>query len=292
MTDDLTEVHINTGDAVPKKQPVRRVPFAVRQEVAKQLQKMLRDGIIQPSSSPWASAIVLVRKKDGSLRLCVDYRHLNSVTKPDTFPLPRIDDLLDQLGRARYFTTLDLAAGYWQIRVADDSIEKTAFVTPNGLFEFRVMPFGLTNAPAIFQRLMQRVLNGLNPEEGPDFVAVYIDDILIFSRTMSEHLHHVGLVLDCLQGAGLKLKPNKCHFLCQRVEYLGHLVTPHGLEPNPKKVNAVTQFPVPTSTTQVRQFVGLTSYYRRFIESFAKIAAPLHNLTRKDVEFRWTTECQ
>ena len=151
------------------------------------------------------------------------------------------------------------------------------------------MSFGLTNAPAIFQ---QRVLNGFNPEEGPDFVAVYIDDILIFSRTMSEHLHHVGLVLDRLQGAGLKLKPNKCHFLCQRVEYLGHLVTPHGLEPNPKKVNAVSQFPVPTSTTQVRQFVGLTSYYQRFIESFAKIAAPLHNLTRKDVEFRWTTECQ
>ena len=228
---DLTEVHINTGDAVPKKQPVRRVPFAVRQEVAKQLQKMLRDGIIQPSSSPWASAIVLVRKKDGSLRICVDYRHLNSVTKPDTFPLPRIDDLIDQLGRARYFTTLDLAAGYWQIRVADDSIEKTAFVTPNGLFEFRVMPFGLTNAPAIFQRLMQRVLNGLNPEEGPDFVAVYIDDILIFSRTMSEHLHHVGLVLDRLQGAGLKLKPNKCHFLCQRVEYL--VTLSHHMDWNP-----------------------------------------------------------
>ena len=135
-----------------------------------------------------------VRKKDGSLRTCVDYRHLNSVTKSDTFPLPRIDDLLDQLGNSKYFTTLDLAAGYWLIRVADDSIEKTAFVKPNGLFEFRVMPFGLTNAPAVFQRLMQRVLSGLNKEEEPSFVVVYIDDILIFSRTIEEHLHHISLV--------------------------------------------------------------------------------------------------
>ena len=289
---DLTEIHIETGDATPKKQPVRRVPFAVRREVARQLQHMQEDGVIQPSSSPWASAIVLVRKKDGSLRICVDYRRLNSVTKPDTFPLPRIDDLLDQLGSAEYFTTLDLAAGYWQIRVADDSIEKTAFVTPNGLFEFRVMPFGLTNAPAIFQRLMQRVLSGLNPAEGPDYVAVYIDDILIFSRTMEEHLHHISRVLDRLRAAGLKLRPTKCHFLCQRVEYLGHLITPHGLGPNPKRVSAVADFPVPASVTQVRQFVGLTSYYRRFIKNFAKTAAPLHNLTRKDVEFCWTVQCQ
>ena len=214
---DLTTMHIDTADAAPKKQPVRRIPFAVRQEVAKQLQKMQTDGVIQPSSSPWASAIVLVRKKDGTLRICVDYRHLNSVTKADTFPLPRIDDLLDQLGSAKYFTTLDLAAGYWQIRVADDSIEKTAFVAPSGLFEFRVMPFGLTNAPAIFQRLMQRVLSGLNPADGPDFVSVYIDDILVSSRTMEEHLRHIELVLDRLQAAGLKLKLGR--FLCQRVEY-------------------------------------------------------------------------
>ena len=287
-----TEIHIDTGNAVPKKQPVRRVPFAVRQELARQLKKMQDEGVIQPSSSPWSSAIVLVRKKDGTLRICVDYRHLNSVTKLDTFPLPRIDDLLDQLGSAKYFTTLDLAAGYWQIRVADDSIEKTAFITPGGLYEFRVMPFGLTNAPAIFQRLMQQVLQGLNPAEGPSFVSVYIDDVLIFSRSLEEHLHHIGLVLDRLQEAGLKLKPSKCHFVCQQVEYLGHLITPRGLLPNPKKVGAVVDFPVPTSVTQVRQFVGLASYYRRFIEGFARVAAPLHRLTKQDVEFQWTGECQ
>ena len=178
----LTEMSIEMGDATPKRQSVRSVPFALRQEVAKQLAKMQKEGVIQPSSSPWASAIVLVRKKDGGLRICVDHRQLNSVTKLDTFPLPRIDDLLDQLGSAKYFTTLDLAAGYWQIRVADDSIEKTAFITSNGLFEFRVMPFGLTNAPAIFQRLMQTVLSGLNSVEGPNFISVYIDNILIFSK--------------------------------------------------------------------------------------------------------------
>ena len=289
---DWTELHINTGDAVPKKQHVRRVPFAVRREVAKQLAKMQREGVIRPSSSPWASAIVLVRKKDGMLRICVDYRHLNSVTKLGTFPLPRIDDLLDQLGSAKCFTTLDLAAGYWQIRVADESIEKTAFITPTGLFEFRVMPFGLTNAPAVFQRLMQRVLQGLNPTEGPDFVSVYIDDVLIFSRSMKEHLHHLGQVLDRLQAAGLKLKPSKCHFVFQQVQYLGHLITPQGLLPNPKTVSAVTDFPTPTTVTQVRQFVGLASYYRRFVEGFARVAGPLHHLTRKDAEFNWTRVCQ
>ena len=287
-----TEMHINTGDAVPKKQPVRRVPFAVRQEVAKQLAKMQEEGVIQPPSSPWASAIVLVRKKDGTLRICIDYRQLNSVTKLDTFPLPRIDNLLDQLGNAKYFTTIDLAAGYWQIRVADDSIEKTAFITHGGLYEFRVMPFGLTNAPAVFQRLMQQVLQGLNPAEGPSFVSVYIDDVLIFSRTLEEHLRHIGQVLDQFQAAGLKLKPSKCHFMCQRVEYLGHLITQKGLLRNTKKVSAVTDFPTPTSVTQVRQFVGLASYYRRFIEGFARIAGPLHQLTKQNAEFKWTDECQ
>ena len=214
------------------------------------------------------------------------------MTKLDAYPLPRINDLLDQLGSARYFTTLDLAAGYWQIRVAESSIEKTAFTTPQGLFEFRVMPFGLTNAPAVFQRLMSRVLSGLNPLEGPDFVAIYIDDVLIFSRSLEDHLQHVEKVLNRLQSAGLKLQPVKCHFICKQVEYLGHLITPHGLQPNPSRVRAVTEFPVPTTVTQVRQFVGLTSYYRRFIERFAKMAAPLHNLTKKEVEFRWTTDCQ
>ena len=167
--------------------------------------------------------------------------------------------------------------------MAESSIEKTAF---------RVMPFGLTNAPAVFQRLMSRVLSGLNPLEGPGFVAICIDDVLIFSRSLEDHLQHVEKVLDRLQSAGLKLQPVKCHFISKQVEYLGHLITPHGLQPNPSRVRAVTEFPVPTTVTQVRQFVGLTSYYRRFIERFARIAAPLQNLTKKEVEFRWTIDCQ
>ena len=164
--DRLFELNIDTGDASPQREPVRRIPFAVRQEVACQLKKMQEAGVIKPSSSPWASPVVMVRKKDGSYRFCIDYRGLNQVTKSDMFPLPRIDDLLDQLGKAKYFTTLDLASGYWQIRVDPNSQEKTAFITPQGLFEFRVMPFGLTNAPSVFQQLMQKILMGLNPEEG------------------------------------------------------------------------------------------------------------------------------
>ena len=286
---DLVEMDINTGEATPTR---RRLPFAVRQEVARQLKAMQDKNVIQPSNSPWASPIVLVRKKDGTLRMCVDYRKLNSVTKPDKFPLPRIDDLLDQLGKSKYFSTLDLAAGFWQIRMNDSSKEKTAFVTQNGLFEFQVMPFGLTNAPAVFQRLMQRAISDLNPPEGPDFVGVYVDDLLISSRTFEEHLDHLSKVMSRLRSANLKLKLTKCHFVRPRVEYLGHVISSAGLSPNPKQVAAVSNYPQPQSLTQVRQFLGLTSYYRRFIGQYAKIAAPLHNLTRKDVSWEWNEECQ
>ena len=290
----LVKLCIETGDATPIAQSVRRVPSAVRKEVAHQIQEnlMLRNRVIQPSHSPWASPIVLVRKKDNTLRFCVDYRALNEVTKPDKFPIPRIDDLLDQLGEAHYFSTLDLASGYWQIRVDEASQEKTAFVTHEGLYEFRVMPFGLTNAPSVFQRVMQQVLSGLNPPGGRDFVAVYIDDVLIFSRTIEEHIDQLQKVLEQLRKANLKLKPVKCHFLSQSLEYLGHIITPNGLQPNPKQLEAVRGFPVPGNVSQVRQFCGLTSYYRRFVKDFARVAAPLHSLTRKGVEFVWNKDCQ
>lgn len=289
---DLLQFEINTGDASPRRHAPRRMPFAVRQEVARQLKNMQETGVVQPSNSPWASPVVMVRKKDGTHRFCVDYRDLNAVTRADTFPLPRIDDLLDQLGNSRYFSTLDLASGYWQIRVHPDSQEKTAFVTPQGLYEFRVMPFGLTNAPAVFQRLMQRVLMGLNPSDGEDFVAVYIDDVLVFSHTLEEHLEHLRRVIDRLQQAGLKLKPTKCHFVREEVEYLGHLITPQGLKLNPKLVEAVREFPAPQNLKQLRQFLGLSSYYRRFIPKFAKVAQPLHRLTKKDTAFEWDAACQ
>ena len=194
----LVQMKIDTGDVMPKHQPVRRTHFAARQEIATQLKQMQDQNVIYPSDSPWASPVVLVRKKDGSLRFCIDYRGLNSVTKSDTFPLPRIDDLLDQLGKAKYFSTLDLAAGYWQVQLHPDSRAKSAFVTHQGLYEFRVMPFGLKNAPAVFQRLMQQVLMGLNPDTAHDFVAIYLDDILVFSETFEAHLLHLRRVLEQL----------------------------------------------------------------------------------------------
>ena len=289
---DLVEMEIDTGDSCPIKQPARGMPFAVRREVARQVQKMQDSGIVVPSNSPWSSPVVLVRKKDGTHRFCVDYRRLNATTKADQFPIPRTDDLLDQIGKSKFFSTLDLASGYWQIPVHQDSQAKTAFTTPSGLYEFKVMPFGLTNAPAVFQRLMQRVLMGLNPPEGPDMVTVYIDDILVFSRTLDEHLQHLQSVLQRLKQAGLKLNPRKCHFITQEVEYLGHIVTPDGLKTNPRLVEAVVSFPTPKSVQQVRQFLGLSSFYRRFIPNFAKMAQPLHSLTRKGVQFVWDSDCQ
>ena len=197
-----------------------------------------------------------------------------------------------QLGSSRFFSTLDLASGYWQNRMSPQSREKTAFVVPQGLYEFRVMPFGLTNAPAVFQRLMQRVLRGLNPDDSPDFVSVYIDDVLVFSPTLADHLHHLRLVIQRIQEVGLKLNPAKCRFVCKEVEYLGHILTPDGLKPNPKTVLAVKDFPQPTNIKEVRQFLGLSSYYRRFVHQFAATAQPLHQLTRKGAHLDWTQECQ
>ena len=267
------------------------MPFMVREEIARQLRNMQRDGVIQPSNSPWSSPVVMVRKKDGSHRFCVDYRELNSVTKADTFPLPRIDDLLDQLGGARYFSTMDLASGFWQIQMEPDSREKTAFVTPQGLYEFLVMPFGLKNAPAVFQRLMQKVLSGLNPDSGKQFVAAYLDNILIFSTMLQEHLAHLRKVIDRLKFANLKLKPSKCNFMKEEVEYLGHIITAAGLQPNSRITQAVQDFVIPENIRAVRRFLGMASYYRRFIAGFAKIAQPLHRLTAKDVPFEWSPGC-
>ena len=209
-----------------------------------------------------------------------------------TYPLPRIDDILDQLSTTQYFSTLDLASGYWQIPVSPTSQEKTAFITTRGLFEFGVMPFGLKNAPAVFQRLMEKVLQQLNPVDGKEFVSVYIDDIIVFSSSFQEHVDHVSRVFKALQNAGLKLKPSKCRLFRKEVEYLGYRLTPDGLLPNAFQTKAVAEFPTPSSLHELRQFIGLASYYRRFIEGFASIAQPLHLLTRKGIKFVWSTACQ
>eukprot|EP00731_Ephydatia_muelleri_P008908 Em0004g1246a len=268
---------IDTGTSHPIRQQCRRVPPFRREQAKKMIDDMLQKDIIQPSSSPWASPIILVPKKDGSLRFCIDYRKLNSVTRKDAYPLPRVDDTLEALSGSKWFSTLDLLCGYWQVEVEEKDRHKTAFCTREGLFEFKVMPFGLCNAPAVFQRLMDLVLSGIQWER----CLVYIDDIVIMGKTFERHLQNLKLVLERLRRAGLKLKPSKCSLFQDKVVYLGHIVTRDGIHTDPEKVNAVSKWPVPTSGRDVQQFLGLVGYYRNYIQSFATIAKPLYQLTER-----------
>ena len=281
---DLVQHEIVTTTDKPIKQAVRRTPFHLKEAAEAEVKKMLKKDVIEPSSSPWASPVVLVRKKDGTLRYCIDYRKLNAVTKKDSYPLPRIDESLDSLGTAKYFSTLDLASGYWQIELSDDAKEKSAFCTAQGLFQFKVMPFGLTNAPATFQRLMERILAGLQWQ----ICLVYIDDIIIFSQTLEDHIEQLQAVFGRLKAAKVKLKPKKCFLFHQKVAYLGHIVSDSGIQTDPDKIKAVRDSP--QNQTDIRSFVGLCSYYRRFIPDFATVAKPLITLTEKNVTFKWGQE--
>ena len=249
---------------------------------------MLHKDIIQPSQSPWASPIVLARKKDGSVRFCVDYRKVNEVTRKDAYPLLRINDTLETLSDSKIFSTLDLASGYWQVVLTENDRQKTAFCTTEGLYEFKVMPFGLCNAPATFQRLMDIVLTGLQWTS----CLVYLDDIIVLGRTFTEHLSNLGSVFSRIRDAGLKIKPEKCSFLKEKVKYLGHIVSKEGIAADPEKTATVKTWPTPTRTKEVQQFLGLANYYRRFIKDFAQIAKPLHKLMERTSSFLWTTECQ
>ena len=280
--------HIDTGDARPIKQPPYRVSHSQKNEIESQIGTMLDQGIIKVSSSPWSSPIVLVKKKDGTTRFCVDYRKLNAVTRKDSYPLPRIDDALDALAGAKYFTTLDLQSGYHQVAMDSDSIEKTAFISHAGLYEYNVMSFGLTNAPPTFQRLMQRVLHGLDWQ----ICLVYIDEVIVFSSSFEEHLSRLTTVFGRLREANLKLKPSKCHFARTSVDFLGFVVSSEGILPDPSKLDTVRTFPVPKFVKDVRSFLGLCNYYRRFVKDFAKIASPLNRLTRKLVPFVWDETCE
>ena len=279
---------IDTGAARPIKQPPYRVSQTQKAEIEKQIETMLSQDVIKVSTSPWSSPVVLVKKKDGTTRFCVDYRKLNAVTRKDSYPLPRIDDALDALAGSKYFTTLDLQSGYHQVAMDSDSIEKTAFISHAGLYEYNVMSFGLTNAPPTFQRLMQRILHGLDWK----ICLVYIDDVIIFSKTFEEHLSRLAAVFDRLREANLKLKPSKCHFARPSVNFLGFVVSSEGILPDPGKLSAVETFPVPSCVKDVRSFLGLCNYYRRFVKDFAKIASPLNRLTRKSVPFVWDPSCK
>ena len=242
---------------------------------------MLEKGIIQESVSPWSSPVVLVKKKDRSYRFCVDFRKVNKVTKVDSFPMPLVADALDSLAGASVFSVLDLKSGFWQIQMQEDSKQKTAFATHNGLYEFLTMPFGLVNSGASFQRLMGHILRGLEYR----FALIYIDEIVIFSKSVDEHLVPLKEVFRRLHDANVNLNPKKCSFFKQRVEYLGQVVTPEGISPNPDKVRVVQEFPTPTNLKELRSFLGLANYYRRFVRGFSNIANPLNALTKKNVPF-------
>ena len=250
---------------------------------------MLEQGVVQPSFSPWSSPIVMVKKKDGSWRFCIDYRKLNEATHRDAYPLLRVDATLDSLAGSIFFTTLDLASGYWQVELEPRDKEKTAFSTSKGHFEFNIMPFGLTNAPATFQRLMECTLAGLVGDQ----CLIYLDDVIIFSSTFNDHLRRLASVFDRLRAAGLKLKASKCHFIQEQVTYLGHIISSEGIKPDNAKLTAVTTYPTPQNTKEVKQFMGISNYYRRFIPAYAHIAEPLHRLLRKSSKtFQWTEQCE
>ncbi|UYV79719.1 K02A2.6-like [Cordylochernes scorpioides] len=262
---DNVKHRISTGNHLPTKQRPYRVAPAERQIIQEEVNKMEEIGIIQPSASPWASPVVLVRKKDGSWRFCVDYRRLNKITKKDVYPLPRIDDTLDCLQGARFYSSMDLQSGYWQIDVEESDREKTAFITPDGLYEFK---------------------KGLRWT----ICLCYLDDIVVFSNDFEEHLRRLQLVLGCLRKAGLCLNPGKCRFGAKTITVLGHKVSGDGIRLDPEKIRAVRDFPRPKSLKEIRSFLGLSSYYRRFIPNYAHIAQPLNALLKKDSVFSWNIE--
>ena len=286
---------IKLNNYTPFKERYRRIPPHQYDEVRRHLKEMLEIGAIRKSNSPWASAVVVVRKKDGSLRFCIDLRKLNACTIKDVYSLPRIDETLDCLDGSVIFTLLDLKSGYWQVEMEEMSKQLMAFtVGPLGFYECERMPFGLTNAPATFQRLTESCLGDLHL----NWCIIYLDDIIVFSEMLKEHIKRLRGVFSKLVQAGLKLKPKKCKFFKSRISYLGHIVSSSGIETDPRKVEAVKTWAIPKTVTDVRSFLGFTNYYRRFTKDYAKVARPLNalisgeNASKKKKMIEWNSDCQ
>ena len=275
-------------EILPGVEPPSRPTYKMSQEELAELKRQLTDlsnkGYIRPSVSPYGAPVLFVHKKEGTLRLCVDYRALNKITIKNRYPLPRIDELMDRVVGAKYFSKIDLYSGYHQIRINDKDIPKTAFRTCYGHYEFIVMPFGLTNAPATFQTLM----NDIFREYLDSFVIVYLDDILVYSKTADEHLKHLRLVLAKLRQHRLYGKIRKCDFFAKKVEYTGHLISEEGITVDPAKINIIKDWITPRNTSELCSFLGLANYYRKFVKDFSKTGSPLTGLLRKDIDWEWT----
>ncbi|CAI5668089.1 unnamed protein product [Oreochromis niloticus] len=251
------------------------------------IREMAAAGVIEPSNSPWVAPVVLVGKKDGSPRFCVDFCRLSAVTKKDSYLLPRIDEALDYVTGSSWFSSLDLRSSYWQVELAPEARPKTAFTIGQGLWQFRVMPFGLCNAPATFERLMERVLVNIPRSR----CVVYLDDLLVHGGDFDSALSHLSEVFSAIRRAGLRLNPAKCRLLARETTFLGHVISAQGIATDPAKVAAVRDWPTPSNVKELRSFLGLASYYRRFIKGFATIASPLHRLTDKGQPFGWGDAC-
>ncbi|GJZ49273.1 putative reverse transcriptase domain-containing protein [Tanacetum coccineum] len=267
--------------------PVARAPYRLApskiKELSEQLQELSDKGFIRPSSLPWGASVLFVKKKDGSFKMCIDYREINNLTMKNRYPLPRIDDLFDQLQGSNIYSKIDLRSGYHQLRVREQDIPKTAFQTRYSHYEFRVMPFGLTNAPAVFMDIMSRVCKPYLDK----FVIVFIDDILIYSKDDKEHEEHLKATLELLKKEQLYAKFSKCEFWIPKVQFLGHVIDSRGIHVDPAKIESIKDWASPKIPTEIRQVLGLAGYYRRFIEGFSKIAKSMMKLTQKGIKFDW-----
>ncbi|GJP33280.1 hypothetical protein CLOM_g17827, partial [Closterium sp. NIES-68] len=276
----------------PGSKPTFQAPYRLSPteltDMKKQIEYLLAKGLIRPSTSPYGAPVLFTPKPDGSLRMCIDYRALNKQTIKNKYPIPRIDDLLDQLRGATVFSKLDLRSGYWQIRMADNSIHKTAFRTRYGSYEYLVMPFGLTNASATFQFEMNHILRPLLDE----CVVVYLDDILIYSSDMKQHVEHLRRVFEILRREQFYVKLSKSNFALEKVQFLEHLVSAQGVHVDPKKIEAVRTWKTPENVKELQLFLGFANYYNRFVPQYAKLAAPLTNLLKKNTPYKWEPKHQ
>jgi hypothetical protein len=269
-------------DLLPGSTPISKAPYRMSlpelTEMKIQLQELLDKEYIRPSVSPWGAPVLFVKKKDGTLRLCIDYRQLNKMTIKNKYPLPRINDLFDQVGGEKIFSKLDLRSGYHQVRIKDEDINKTTFRTRYKHYEFVVIPFGLTNAPTTFMCLM----NSIFSQYLDKFVLVFIDDILVYSKMEEEHEEHLKIVLQTLRKHKLYAKFDKCDFYQKRIQYLGHVISEEGIAVDPEKIRAIMEWPIPKDVADIRSFMGITGYYRRFIEGFSKIAYPITSYRKRE----------